>query len=523
MSVQIKSETEILNETLPGAAKAKWSAELRSTNAEGKFDLYKAFNSIPRTEVTTAEAIAAKLKNNLCYVPESKTWYLWDGKIHRPCHADGIAIKVVQAYYEVLTDTIAAVSATIDIKAKMDGNEAVKPLRAELSKHKNFRDRLATDAGQKAVVSQMKTKMDVQGDHFSDDRRWFVVENGVFDMEEVRATRQFVLKPHDASRPVYRMWHITDDPTAKSPSLNKFLTGSIADRGQGEFFSKAVALACMGAPVSTRTIVSLQGARRSGKSMINRAIGRLTGDNGIYAEPPRDAIVKNGRNPHHARYSMKDARYVAFTEITDRLDREFVLKYTGGDRFPVEQKYVAGTQVVPQGIIFMASNHGMDIDKTDEAIFERIAPINFPRTFEKVSVDGTHILDPDLEDKIVAEASGFLNWLKWAYLEYLENGLDRTDSMEALKREERDDELSVVQYVKDRIGSGFLREAPDAKLSECANVTTVYADYLQWCTAYGVPRDSQLKRKQFGIELGRTYPKADYQTTRFSGLVCVAK
>lgn len=517
------NETQTLSETLAELKQGNaWTAKLLGQPMTFEtFDFTKAFDTIPRTEVVTADAIADRFKDRLTYVHESKTWYLWNGKIHQPQHADATAIKIVQAYWEVLRDALAFASKALDVLAKQEADDSkrVKYLRSELAKHKTFRDRVASDSTQRAIVNQMRTKLDVPADRYSDDRRWFVVRNGVFDMEEVRAIKSFVLKPHDPARPVYRMWDIESVPGSDFPSMRKFMTTSIEDRPQAEFFMKAVALACMGAPVSTRTIVSLQGAPRTGKSMINRAISRLTGDNGIYAEPPRDAIVKNARNPHHARFVMRQARYVAFTEITDRLDREFVLKYTGGDSFPVEQKYVAGTQVKPQGIIFMASNHGMDIGTTDAAIYERVAPINFPRTFEEVTTDGTHILDPDLEDKIVAEGSGFLEWMKRGYLDYLEHGLDRPDSMEALKRAEREDEVSVSQYIKDRVESGFLYLNPNAKPAECAPVTGLFADYVQWCDGYRVPKDDRLSRKDFGKELERSNPKVTYQTVRFSGIV----
>ncbi|MBP2216789.1 hypothetical protein [Arthrobacter sp. CAN_C5] len=528
----METETQAL-ETAAGTLNLKeWHHALLGQKPDhSKFNIELALGTLPRTEVRAAEAIKGKFANTVSYVAASGTWYIWDGRIHRPCVDDGIAIKVAKYYYKATVDALDFIKEHYERQAKViesaqgqDWEKKAKAQRDEYNKgealkHKKFRERIATADGNSALVRLLKTELDVNHDYFGDDRRWFVVENGVFDMEGVRRDERFDLLPHDSARPVYRMWSITDTPGAPCPALNKFLDESIEDRGQSHFFSKAVALACMGAPISSRTIVSLQGKRKSGKSMINRAIDRLTNKNGIYAEPPRDAIVKGGTNPKHARHDMRIARYIAFTEITDPLDREFVLKYTGGDGMPVEQKYEVGGTVKPQGIIFMASNHGMDIDKTDEAVFERIAPITFPRTFEKVSTDGTHILDPDLEDKIVSEAPGFLEWMKRSYLEYLKSGLDKTETMEAAKRSERDDEVSVTQYIKDRVETKYLRIDPAAKDALSVPMATLYSDYYQWCIAYGVPVNSRMQRKQFNLEVARTYPKVTYQTVRFSGLV----
>lgn len=502
-----------------------WWIDLLGQAADfSTFDLSKVIEALPRTEVRAAQAIRAKLGQHLHYSPDSSQWYIWDGRVHSPCTGDGIALKVAKLLYEALCQTLSYVRAALEkealkAEAKGAGTEAAKIRSAydkgEISKHKRFRDKLSSDAGLSAVVRMLKHEVDMPSNFFDNERRWFAIENGVYDMDAVRENHRFELLPHDPARPIFRHWNISEDTQADYPALRKFLTGSISDKSQARFFGKAVALACMGAPSKTRTIVSLQGARRSGKSMINGAIQRMGKE--FYAEPPNDAILAYGKNKEHARYPMRKARYVAFTEVTDRLDKTFVLKYTGGDNVTSEQKYVANAGWKPQGIIFMASNHGMNIDKSDAAIFERLAPIHFPRSFDRADPE----YDETLEDKIVDQSSGFLEWMKASYLDYLDSGLDRSDSMEALKRQEAmdEDDYSVDRYLQDRIESGYVAEQPHAEIKHCVSVTGLFLDYQQWCETFRVPKSSRLGRGLFSKEMKKVYQTADYQKTRFVGLV----
>jgi phage/plasmid-associated DNA primase len=508
----------------------KWWEELLGQAPSPEFDFRKAEASLPRTELTAAKAIRQRFENRLSYVPTENRWYLWDGKVHAPCDGDGVAMKAAKFYYKAMRDALEHVKGQYDVLARhvassgsATAKEDAAKIRAqydkgEISKHKWFRDRIATEAGLKAVVRLMKTELDVSADHFADDRRWFVIRDGVYDMEAVRRDRRFNLLPHDPARAVFRFWDISEDTGADFPALRNFLNGSMADPGQARFYSKAVAYACMGAPTQTKVIVSLQGARNSGKSMLNRAMQRLGRD--FFTEPNPSAIVAGGRNSDHARHSMRNARYIGFTEVTDRLDRAFVLKYTGGDEIQSEQKYVNGVSWRPQGIIFMASNYGMDVDRSDDAMFSRLYPIEFPHSFEANHPDPRFREDRELENKIVAEASGFLEWMKASYLALLKEGHDRTDSMEALRRAEAaEDDYSINRYIQDRIESGYFTENTEAKLGECAKVTATFLDYQGWCEAFQVPKHSRLPRGRFSKEMQKIYPARPYaKATRFEGL-----
>ncbi|TSE15409.1 hypothetical protein B1A87_005280 [Arthrobacter sp. KBS0703] len=518
------AETKYLIETY-GIKTEEWAAELAGQALSlATFDPCVPMENAPKDATDGADFIVNHIPNCLRYNAETSTWYVWNGVIHKPLSGNTVPTQLIDTLGYAFKDLSNFIESWVRFKAN-EAKKAKDPEAAQYEKDlkasttaliagvKDYARSLNSNRGVKDTLEKLSRAVAVDADFFGDDRQWFVVRNGVFDMEEVRATKQWTLKKHEPWRPVYRMWDIADAPGADYPHLKKFLGESIADDGQARFFSKAVALACMGSPVSTKTLVSLQGETNSGKSMINRVVKRLAKGADTVVAPPRDAIVAGARKPEHARYKMRRGRYVAFSEIRVALDTEFVLQYTGGDDYDIEEKFIASSTVAPQGIIFMASNKGTQVDKTDAAMFSRIAPVNFPHTFVK-GIDETE----NLEDLIVAEGSGFLEWMKWSYLTYLEEGLDKTDSMEALKREEREADSTALQFVDAQIEANLLRFQPTLPKSRSILLTNLHESYVRYCMRHAIQPKDILKKKDFRKHLEVRYEVDNTAGYRVYGL-----
>lgn len=505
-------ETDALGKALLELNAQNWNKDL--VGSANGFHIKKAFDTLPKTEVRAAEAIAAKFQGYLSYNPDLDQWYFWDGRIHRPCVGDGLVKKAITEFYKQHYAAINSIELFIGNKQSDLSDEDRSIYKNRLKDYKKFRDSISKASGISSIARLLEHMLDVASDHYDDDRQWFVVENGVYDMKAVRETREFNLLPHDRHRSVYRMWNLREEVGASHSALDKFTSQSIEDEGQAKFLQKIIGTALMGTTPGTRSIVSAQGAMRSGKSMLLRVIDRIGKD--FKAEPQRGAIIRGGKNPEHARYPMRDARFVGFTEITDKLDREFILKYSGGDQITSEDKYIKNKAWVPQGVIFLFSNEGMNIDKTDAATYGRIKPIHFPHTFEVASPTG-HELDEKLEDKIVEQRAGFLEWIKEGFLMGLEEGFDCTDSMEALKRGERDEEDEAFIYLQDRMDQGVLYELPhDAPQSHSVTYVELYADYRMWHKHSG--SGVELKRAELVKKVQPRYGKSSSGAKRFVGL-----
>lgn len=496
-------ETEALN----------WHLDLNGVTYSDSLQIKKAFSTLPKTETIAAEFISKRLAGYLSYNALTDTWFLWDQRVHKPCVGSSIVKKLIREFYKAHSKAINALEEHIWNENNVPDEKERDKHVAKLAKYKYFRDFMSKDAGKSAITRELETLLDIAVDHFDDDTRWFVVENGVYDMHDVRETRNFKLLPHDRFRPVYRMFNLAEEVGASHSAITGFTNESIEDKGQARFFQKIVGTALMGITTDTRSVVSIQGAPNSGKSMILRVLNTFARD--YVATPSKEAIVKNGRNPYHARYKMRAARVAGFTEVTDQLTRDFLLQYSGGDEYEVEEKYVAGGQVQPQGIIFMFSNHGVNIDKTDKATYDRLKPINFPFTFEAASLDG-HELDTGLQAAIEEQQAGFLEWIKAGYLMGLEEGFDCTDSMEALKRSERDaEEDDVAAYLSDRMELGTLFESDNP--DHWCKLKDLHADYVTWWTS-GLGSQKKEGRNTFGLKVAKKYVKGGNNDRYFVGL-----
>lgn len=488
-----------------------WATEMITKN--GKYNQEQALHQLPRTDNRAAQVIAEKLRPYLSYNALTKTWYAWNGQIHMPCEGEGLVFELLKKYHTVISQALSAVEESMRAEAKgsEDSKTALGIVTSTLSKYKIKRDQLGNHTGMSKLLDSLSSSLTVDSDHFLDDRRWFVVQNGVFDMEDVQKTRKFTLLPHDAKRPVYRIWELTDEPGSDQGHWKTFLATSIEDKSQYDVFQTVLSTALMGAVTpDTRSLVSLQGQPRSGKSLILRTVQKFAGKNSFVAAPDSQAIIKNAPSALNARAPMKDARYVAFTEITKQLEREFVLQYTGMDECKSGQKYEATVYWYPQGIIFLASNHGVGMDKTDAALFDRLKIINFPhsfRTADHPAYDGEHLVDPQLEAKILSQGPGFLEWLKEGYLAALDNDFEviSSASMDRIKLDEVDDENTAIQYVNELRNDGKLIYNLDLSASNSVKLNILHADYVSWCKSHSVQNYEVLNQTNLRKTLEKDY------------------
>lgn len=485
-------------------------------------DIDKSLKTLPYSERLSAKVIAQKFKGRLRYDKVNDQWYFWNGVIHKPCESDFIASRIVDLYIAQYEAAIKMIETAMDAKeaTTADPTAMKKSHKMQIAKHAELAKAFTRNANAESLVRTLWNECNISSEYFADDRRWIVLENGVYDMDEVKATRQFVLKPHDPARNVYRMWNITEEVGAPRNHLEKFLSESVEDDGQARFLQKAFGTAIFGITSDTRSVVTLRGAPSSGKSMLARIMGALTDDESFIAEPQRSAIVDNAKNPEHGRNPMKKARIVIFSEITDKLNREFFLKYSGGDRCTSEDKYVKNTKWDPQGIMFFLSNYELGIDRNDAATFDRYKPVNFPHSYKAFPMPGTNERqgDPELENKILSQRSGLLEWLKEGYLLGLDEGFEPCESMEAIRRGERDVMDDIAVWLRDRIDAGFIIVSPNLPNSHYATKKVIYEDYAIWHKLSGSSK--LIKRTEFGPRLAaHGFPEVQSGSMRIAGLL----
>lgn len=543
-------ENDILNKLYTELRLDLWWKDLlgqEPTYGE-EFDKYKAADSIPRTEQTAAREIGRKLKNYLSYVETTNKWYVWDGKIHTPCDGEGIAYKVVKYYYDT---TVAAISFvkenyTKDAQAMRVSNrekadeEAAKIMagyeKGEWSKHRSFRDKLASAQGISAVVRMMRTECDVPSDYFDNDTRWFVMRNYVLDLDDLRTSTPasgpiFTLLPHSPERPVTKFFD-ADYVGNMEPSLghwDHFLEKSIPVETSRKYLRQIVGAAMMGTS-KLRTIPNLYGPPGSGKSVFINTLFKLGKEGAGYAcMPDSKAVVKvSGQN--FEQDAFKGRRIIGISEpsSTERIDDDFLKKFTGDVWVETRTLNVKSSGWVPQGVCLIASNAPLKINTRDKAIVNRVQLIEFPIEFEEQTEDGPYVpverrMVVDLEEKILEDRNRILTWIIEGMIDFIMGGGKLKPPAEVIaKRDEIVTSASTaLRWVEEAIDSELIVIDSDASPRDCIPVLDAYSEYSLWAALAGERKP--LPRKFFTQDIeNKFYPKVkdpESKQWKFAGFV----
>lgn len=463
-----------------------------------KLDVFKAEPGIHRSDRFTAEAIAGKFKNRVSYVLGANEWHIWDGRVHQVCEGDGMAKAMVGLYSDQMRKALEEVKYRFEMQAEIENAsetdsvarnknkaEAKKRYETVFKDHRRYRAQLDSASGVKGVLEFLKSGgLTVPSDYYDNDRDWFVMRNYVVDVKASWRAKTTVLVNHDPARPVFRYFNADYNPSAEHPALQRFLDNSLADKSQAWFLQKAIGSALIGAPEKTKTIIDAFGAPDSGKSMINGVLRALAPDFCIAASA--HAVIKGDKDADMYRDKMRLGRIISFSEVKQKLEKSFILEYTGGDPIETTRKYRNSLTWVAQGMMMMMSNEGMNIGTQEQAVSDRIKRIHFPHSFTVDNENPLLVKDPTLKDQIIAEREGFLNWLILGFNGHLDEDGGRdgetgaSESMDMLKMELQDSTNTAAIFWESVAVNKYEKDLSAAK-SKWVPLVTMIADYRKWC------------------------------------------
>jgi phage/plasmid-associated DNA primase len=474
------------------------------------FDLQKAIDTIPRTEVKAAEAVHAKFKNILTYTEARKQWYLWDGRIHTPCDGDGIALKIGKQFYKALADALDFVKAVIEKEALkieaaggQDAATNAKKMRdsydkGEISKHKRFRDKMSTDAGLTALMRTLKTECDVPGDYFDNDQRWFVMRDYVLDLDALRDGGNWQLYDHDPARPVTKFFDATYDPKANLGHWDSFLEKSIPCAASREHLQIVTGAAFMGES-KLRTILNLHGPPGSGKSVYVGTFFKLGKGGAGYSCMPDSKSVTKVSGQNFEQDSYKGRRFIGISEppMGDPIDNEFLKKFTGDEWVETRTLNVKSSGWIPQGVVFVASNKALKINSRDKAIVERVQMIEFPIEFKPAGpgVSPEETMVAGLEDLIMEDRQRVLAWVIAGMFKFIKGGRKINPPAE-VKKHQQDlviEASTALRWVRDFQKDNLMEETPGADPSYCIPIKDAYQRYQIWIAMTGEKRPMTLR------------------------------
>jgi putative DNA primase/helicase len=333
--------------------------------------------------------------------------------------------------------------------------------------------------GAKALLSSIVC---AETSEFESDPDLLNCKNGVIDLRTGRLT------PHD---PAQRFMHcVTVDykPDADPTVWLDWLREAV-----GEEMANWLQLA-IGYTLTGRTneeiLFYLFGPPRSGKGVFTETMLSLLGEP-LSKEVNFSTFTekRDGNSQNFDLAPLKPCRFVAADESNayERFNEAKVKMITGGGKIHCSFKYKDHFNYKPQYKLWLSSNHPINADPDDDAVWSRFRLIHFP-TSHLGSEDKR--LKERMRSRPVLE--GLLAWavqgaMKWYALDG--RGLREPASSAALKQEQRGASDSVGMWIEERCIVGE---------QHYAGTTPLYQDYEYWCKESGF---EPKKHKNFSIAL----------------------
>lgn len=515
------SEIEVLEKLFVQKRTDIWWKDLLGQDLKkfSDFDDDLALKSLPVAEIEAAAKIHERFKDVFSYIESRGAWYLWDGRIHAPCPGTFILEKVVTEFFYAYGKALDLVDQAVEVKANEikktapedgSGEDAAvkykKLMKSKFDKPHRFHDRLGQNAGILAVSRRLQTAFGITPDYYENDRRWFVFENGVMDLEAFKKGNNDCVNPHDPSRNVTKYFaaSVTGDNLGY---WDKFLEDSIPDPESRRFLQKVVGASFMGI-CKSRMIVNLFGPPGSGKSTFMDAINKL-GHHGVgyCAALDKNAITKTNDQVNFGQNDFKGRRFISISEPDHRspIDDDFLKNYTGDENVMTRTLHASFESWTPQGILFVASNAPLRINTRDLAIVDRLHMIEFPNSFKYVPGEDE---STSIEERLFMDRSRILEWILQGMKMYVDDSMKWNPPQRVIEfRGTVVASASVaLRWLQDMIEEGYLElDLHNKKYQGCISVNDAYARFRMWKTFNG--ERSNLSKSFFEEDITKKYFK----------------
>lgn len=399
-----------------------------------------------------AERMAALYPNQFRYCADMKKWAVWEGTHWRFAHnTDPVKAavkrmnKIVKRQAGMLGDEgekLAKWAGTSNSNGKVDG--AVSMYRCEPGIEAHAAD-------------------------FDVDPNLLNVRNGVLNL----ATGQ--LLAHDPLMMLSKVFAATYRPEATAPRWRQFLEEVLPDEETRTFIQRMAGYSLTGKP-NRRAMALLSGPPGTGKSKFVETLTQVFGDYGGTAAASLFRSKKDGGTSTVELHALRGKRFVATSESAEdaKLDEELIKRLSGQDSVTSRGLYEAPQTWTPQAVMWMATNHNPRINPDDPAAWGRVKVIEFGERFE-----GRLTEDPELLDKLLAEADGILNWLLEGLAMFRQDGVEAPQSVKDAGEKYRTENDTALQFLDMAFSEESLSRTEGAELVK----SHLYQRYENWCTA----------------------------------------
>lgn len=295
-----------------------------------------------------------------------------------------------------------------------------------------------------------------------DKNPWLLnVENGTIDL----LTGE--LLPHTKADMITKRAKAVFNKNADCPKWKQFIREIMDYKPDLVNFLQTAAGWAVSGDTSEQSMFILYGTGANGKSTFLNVIQNLLGDYSMSTNAETFMYRQSDRATNDIA-RLRGSRFVVTTETEQgkRLSEHLIKQVTGNDALTARFLYGEYFNFVPTFKIFMASNHKPVIRGTDHGIWRRIKLIPF---MTRVPEDK---MDRYLEQKLLEEKSGILNWLIEGVLRWKREGLNPPALITNATDEYRGEMDVIGNFLKERCVN-----TPGAMI----RARELFRVYQEWC------------------------------------------
>ena len=421
-------------------------------------------------DIRNAKAFAFKWRGKLLYVTSRGAWLRWDEQRWQLCE------KGEQDAYakEVCTELLTAASTIF----KADQDKGKKLIQDAVASHNLPK----ITAMLKLAVSE--PEMAVTDRELDADPMVLGAQNGVVDLKTGH-----LLFNYPEMR-VTRFCNAAFIEGAACPKWIAFLDQVFqGDEATVESVQRLLGYTLTGL-VTEEILVICFGYGSNGKSVFNNIVLRILG--GYSRTAPATLLTArraDDTGPRNDVAALAGTRYVSINELQagDRLDEQVVKMLAG--REPISARYLHQEffEFLPTFKAWLRTNHKPIITGEDDGIWRRLVPIPFRRKF------GDDEKNPFLEEELLEERDGILQWMLEGTRRYLKDGLKLSPTIRA--------EHSSYRKASDLLGE-FLADKTTTDPNSRVPQAGLFLSWKYWCDSNGVRHGSKKTFTQRMAERG---------------------
>jgi len=409
-------------------------------------------------------------KNLSRYVPETKSWYIYDGRMWKQ---DTGGVKVSgqgkKFMYYLLITCLGFIED--DDQRSAWAEFVVKRMR------KQARDIMIADAASCHPVSIME---------FDKDPYMFNCLNCTLNL------RNFSIHKHNPDNYLSKVANVDFNENAQCTRWDSFISEIMRGDVETErFLQKALGYTLTGDTSEECFFILYGSTTRNGKGTTMETTLHMLGDYGRTAQPETVAQKQfaSSGNPSEDIARLKGARFVNMSEPDKglRLNSALVKQVTGGDSVTARFLHQNSFEYRPEYKLFINTNHLPRV--TDDSIFAsgRVKLIPFERHFTENEQDkGLKTFFKESEN-----VSGILNWFLKGLKMMQTEGLEQPESVRNATAQYREESDTIGLFISECLG-----EMPGHRIP----IKEIRVGYEKWCDEYGY---NPLGTLNFNTELRR--------------------